>query len=231
MQRENVPVTSAQPDPRQPVFNLPPATRTLVVLNVLVFALILILPVSADDTIIALYGFAPARAFAGWAAVVDPVTYQFLHGGFTHLAVNMLGLMAFGAGVEQRLGRWRFAAFYLICGIAGAFTEFAVEPQSSEVMIGASAAISGLFGGILRLAVFQRSFWLLVVLWFVMNAATGLAGIGGEGEPVAWVAHVGGFVAGLVLYPLFARRRLAGKCRRSGDRISCAQQGGEPPCR
>jgi membrane associated rhomboid family serine protease len=211
MPRKNVPVTSTQSDPRQPVFNLPPATRTLVVLNVLVFALMWVLPDQADDAIITLYGFAPARAFAGWAAFVDPVTYQFLHGGFTHIAVNMLGLMAFGAGVEQRLGPWRFAAFYLLCGIAGAFTEFAVDPGSSEVMIGASAAISGLFGGILRLAVFRRSFWLIVVLWFAMNAATGIAGIGGEGEPVAWVAHVGGFVVGLVLFPLFARRHPTGK--------------------
>ena len=187
------------------MFNLPPATKTLVVLNILVFALMLVLPDDADDAVVALYGFAPARAFAGWTAFIDPVTYQFLHGSITHLAVNMLGLLAFGAGVEQRLGRWRFAAFYLLCGIAGAFTQFAVDPHSSEVMIGASAAISGLFGGILRLAVFRRGFWLLVGLWFVLNAATGLAGIGSEGAPVAWVAHVGGFVVGLVLYPLFAR--------------------------
>lgn len=193
------------------MFHLPPATKTLVALNVLVFALMLVLPDDADDAVVALYGFAPARAFAGWTAVVDPITYQFLHGGITHIAVNMLGLLAFGAGVEQRLGRWRFVAFYLLCGIAGAFTQFVVDPRSSEVMIGASAAISGLFGGILRLAVFRRGLWLLVVLWFVMNAATGLAGIGSEGAPVAWVAHVGGFVAGLLLYPLLARRDAKGK--------------------
>ena len=206
-----VPVTSAQPAPRQPIFNLPPATKTLVGLNLLVFALMVLLPDQAVDAVVALYGFAPVRAFTGWTAVVDPVTYQFLHGSITHVAVNMLGLMAFGAGVEQRLGRWRFVAFYLLCGIAGAFTQFAVDPRSSEVMIGASAAISGVFGGILRLAVFRRGFWLLVVLWFVLNAVTGLAGVGSEGAPVAWVAHVGGFVTGLVLYPLFARREFKGK--------------------
>lgn len=204
-------MTSAPPAQRQPVFNLPPATKALLAANVLVFALMQVLPDQAADAIVALFGFAPARAFVGWTALVDPVTYQFLHGGFTHLGVNMLGLLAFGAGVEQRLGPWRLVAFYLICGIVGAFAQFAVDPGSSEVMIGASAAISGLFGGILRLAVFRRGFWLLVAMWFLLNAVTGLAGIGSEGEPVAWVAHVGGFVAGLGLYPLFARREFKGK--------------------
>ena len=204
-------MTSANAAPRQPVFNVPPATKAVLAANVIILAVMLILPDEADDAIVALFGFAPARAFTGWSAFVDPVTYQFLHGGVTHLGVNMLGLLAFGAGIEQRLGRWRFLAFYLLCGIAGAFTQWAADPNASEEMIGASAAISGLFGGILRLAVFRRGFWLLVVLWFVMNAATGLAGVGSEGEPVAWIAHVGGFVAGLVLYPLFARREFKGK--------------------
>ena len=85
----------------------------------------------------------------------------------------------------------------------GAFAEFAVAPGSADVVIGASAAISGLFGGILRFGVFRRGFWLLVALWLVMNAVTGIAGIGGAGEPVAWIAHVGGFVAGLLLFSWF----------------------------
>jgi membrane associated rhomboid family serine protease len=204
-------VTSANAAPRQPVLNVPPTTKALLAANVIAYAVMVILPDRADDAVVALFGFAPSRALVGWSAFVDPVTYQFLHGGLTHLAVNMMGLLAFGAGVEQRLGRWRFLVFYLLCGIAGAFTQFAVDPASREEMIGASAAISGLFGGILRLSVFRRGFWLLVALWFVLNAATGVAGVGSEGEPIAWIAHVGGFVAGLVLYPLFARREFKGK--------------------
>ena len=176
----------------------------------------LLLPDAAADTAIALFGFTPARyggaaGGAVWAAIVDPVSYQFLHGGFAHIGANMLGLLAFGAGVEQRLGRWRFLAFYLLCGIAGAFAEFAAGPGSAEAMIGASAAISGLFGAILRFRAFRRGFWVLVVLWFLINAVTGVAGVGSEVEPVAWVAHIGGFVAGLVLFPLFVRREFAGQ--------------------
>ena len=204
-------MANARPAVRQPVFNLPPATKALVVANLLVFAVMLLLPDDIDDKLIDIYGFTSARVFQGWPALVDPVTYQFLHGGLTHIGVNMLGLAAFGAGVEQRLGAWRFVVFYLLCGVVGAYTQFAVAPHSPDAMIGASASISGLFGAILRLAVFRRGFWLLVALWFVTNAATGILGIGGEGEPVAWVAHIGGFVTGLLLYPLFVRREFRGK--------------------
>ncbi|HUZ75648.1 MAG TPA: rhomboid family intramembrane serine protease [Stellaceae bacterium] len=201
--------------PHQPMFNLPPMTRALLVANLVVFAVMWLLPDDAADTVVALLGFTPARYGAAgvalWPAIVDPVSYQFIHGGFAHIGANMLGLLAFGAGVEQRLGRWRFLAFYLLCGVAGAFTEYAAGPGSAEVMIGASAAISGLFGAILRFRAFRRGFWLLVVLWFLINAVTGVVGVGSEVEPVAWVAHIGGFIAGLLLYPLFVRREFAGQ--------------------
>jgi membrane associated rhomboid family serine protease len=199
--------------PHQPMFNLPPVTKALLVVNLLVFAAMLLMSDDATDRLIALLGFVPERygsiEDATWPAIVAPVTYQFLHGSFAHVGANMLGLVAFGAGVEQRLGRWRFAVFYLVCGIAGAFTEFAADPGSGEVMIGASAAISGLFGAILRFRAFRRRFWTLVVLWLLINAVTGVTGAGSEAEPVAWIAHVGGFVAGLLLFPLLMRREFA----------------------
>jgi rhomboid family protein len=204
-----------RPDPQhQPMFNLPPMTRALLVANVAVFVAMWLLPDRTTDAIVGLFGFMPARyRLAGgavWPAIVEPVSYQFIHAGFAHIGANMLGLVAFGAGVEQRFGRWRFLAFYLLCGIAGAGAEYLAGPGSGEVMIGASAAISGLFGAILRFRVFRRGFWLLVVLWLVIDTVTGIAGVGSGVEPVAWVAHIGGFVAGLLLYPLFVRREFAG---------------------
>jgi len=194
------------------MFNLPAATKALIVANVAVFALMLLLPDEWADAAVDLLGFVPARypSFTFWA-LVDPITYQFVHGGFAHIAVNMLGLAAFGAGVEQRLGRWRFILFYLVCGIAGAAAEWALDPASEDALVGASAAISGLFGGILRFAVFRRGFWLLVGLWLVMNVVAGVSGLGAGGEPVAWVAHIGGFAAGLILYPLIVPRALRGR--------------------
>ena len=202
-------MTSAPPPRRQPVFNLPPTTKALVAANLLVFAAMWLMSDAAADAIIGAFGFTPDRYMAAlsWTAIVAPLTYQFLHAGFAHVGVNMLSLVAFGAGVELRLGRWRMLVFYLLCGVAGAAVEFLLDPASNETMIGASAAISGLFGAILRFRVFRGGFWTLVVLWFVMNAVTGIAGVGSEAEPIAWVAHIGGFVAGLVLFPIFARGR------------------------
>jgi membrane associated rhomboid family serine protease len=214
MPAEGYQVHSDRALPNQPMFNMPPVTKALLAANVLVFAAMLVLPARIDEIVVETFGFTPANyggmsAFE-WPMIVAPVTYQFVHAGFAHIGVNMLALVAFGAGIEQRLGGWRFLVFFLLSGIIGAFAEFAVAPGSADVVIGASAAISGLFGGILRFGVFRRGFWLLVALWLVMNAVTGIAGIGGAGEPVAWIAHVGGFAAGLILYPLFVRRAFVG---------------------
>jgi len=207
-------VTPAAPQ-HQPMFNLPPMTKALLVVNLLVFAAMLLLPGATADRLVAVLGFVPARYASGegmtWPALVDPITYQFLHGSFAHVGANMLGLLAFGAGVEQRLPRWRFLLFYLVCGVAGALAEYAFDRQSAEVMIGASAAISGLFGAILRFRAFRRGFWTLVVLWLLVNAATGITGAGSDAAPVAWIAHIGGFVAGLLLFPLLVRREFRGQ--------------------
>jgi membrane associated rhomboid family serine protease len=204
---------SAADAPHQRMFNLPTVTKWLLAANVVIFAVMAFLPDQTTDAVVAMFGFTPARYHAGLSlpALFDPITYQFLHGGIEHVAVNMLGLVAFGAGVEQRLGSWRFLAFYLVCGVVGAFAEFAIDPHSADVMIGASASISGLFGAILRFGAFRRTFWTLVAAWLVLNAVTGIAGVGSEGVPVAWVAHVGGFFVGLLLYPLLVRPAFAGK--------------------
>jgi membrane associated rhomboid family serine protease len=206
-------VMSVTGAPRQRMINVPPVTRWLLIVNVAVFAVMAVLPDDTSDAIVGIFGFAPARYRGGLdiEALFDPITYQFLHGGIEHIAVNMLGLLAFGAGVEQRMGRWRFLGFYLVCGVIGAFTELVIDPHSADVMIGASAAISGLFGAILRFGAFKRTFWTLVAAWLVLNAVTGMAGVGSEGVPVAWVAHVGGFLTGLLLYPLLVRPAFAGK--------------------
>jgi membrane associated rhomboid family serine protease len=194
---------------RQPILNLPPMTTALLIANVMVAVARWPLPERVDQELLLLFGFLPVR-YSGvvpltWPALVAPVTYQFLHGGLTHLGVNMLGLVAFAPGVEQRLGRWRFLIFYLLCGVAGAFAQWAVGPNSFALLIGASAAVSGVFGAILRFGIARQSFWLVVAIWLVMNFVTGASGMGSS-APVAWIAHIGGFFAGLILFSLFDRR-------------------------
>jgi membrane associated rhomboid family serine protease len=196
------------PPQRQPWLNLPPMTKALLLANVAVHLLRLLLPEALDDSLLVTFGFVPARYVASlrpsWVALVDPLTYQFLHGSLAHLGVNMLALVAFGSGVEQRLGPLRYLVFYLVCGIAAAFTQFAVGPAATDLLVGASGAISGLFGAILRFRLPRRALWLLVAIWLVVNVVTGESDM--AGMPVAWIAHVGGFAAGLLLFPLFAGR-------------------------
>jgi len=150
------------------------------------------------------------------------VAHMFLHGGWAHLLGNMWMLWLFGDNVEDRMGPLRFLVFYLLCGLAAAGVHVATDPGSRVPVIGASGAISGVMGAFLvmfpraRLVVMLPPFfwWLfelpaLIYLgfWFWLQVAQGSASRGGElAGGVAWWAHVGGFVAGLALFPLFVRR-------------------------
>ena len=203
------------PPARQPIFNIPPATQWLIVANVAVHLLRLMLAPESDDAVVSLLGFVPARytepGGLGWAALVAPVSYQFLHANLIHLGVNMLALLAFGSGVERQIGGGRMAIYYLACGVASAAAHLAVYPTSLVPIIGASGAISGLFGGVLRFqfaggAGGRRGLWAVVVLWIVVNTVLGQTGMPGmEEAAIAWVAHLGGFAAGLLLFNLAAR--------------------------
>lgn len=209
------------PDPRQhqPLLNIPPATLGLLIANLVVQLVLSVLPLLLSippddviDAVIGYFGFIPARFTEvqpfEWWAIVTPITYQFLHGGWTHFLVNMVALLAFGAGVEQVTGARRMLVFSLLCGVVAAGVHFAVYPTSPVPIVGASGAISGLFGAVLRtrLALGARALWPLVALWIVMNVISGQMGMpGNPDQPIAWVAHIGGFVAGLGLIGFFRR--------------------------
>ncbi|MBI1244153.1 MAG: rhomboid family intramembrane serine protease [Alphaproteobacteria bacterium] len=151
---------------------------------------------------------------------LTPFTAMFLHGGFMHVAGNMLYLWTFGNNVEDAMGRVRFVLFYLLCGLAAAFAQAAADFESQLPMIGASGAISGVLAAYLllhpRAFVYSFAFfrfawlpaWFVLGFWIVVQVANGLIAEPGEGG-VAWWAHVGGFVAGLVLVPVFKRRDVA----------------------
>jgi membrane associated rhomboid family serine protease len=159
------------------------------------------------------------------------VTYMFLHGGWMHVLLNMLFLWVFADNIEDALGRWRFLAFYLLCGIAGGAAHTWAAPQSNVPLVGASGAIAGviaaylmirpcaritvlLFGFIpLRLASYWvLGFWVLTQIWHVLTLEKG---------DTAWWAHVGGLIAGAALITVI---RPAGvrlfECMRPGDMIA-----------
>jgi membrane associated rhomboid family serine protease len=168
-------------------------------------------------------------------AVIPLITHIFLHGSLGHLALNMLWLMVFGSGIARRLcvegvpppDRTRnmtvFLGFYLACGLAGALTHFAAHPFDPTPMVGASGAISGLMAGTLRFALrlyapmgaeygklaslWARPVVMASLLYVGLNAGTGIVGsMGIEGAAmIAWEAHIGGYVFGLIAFPLFDR--------------------------
>jgi membrane associated rhomboid family serine protease len=150
-------------------------------------------------------------------------TSMFLHGSWTHVIGNMWFLWLFGNNVEDAMGRLRFVVFYLACGLAAALAQVALSPASSVPMVGASGAISGAMGAYLVLYPGVRVYalvplgftltsvalpaWVMLGFWAAIQFFSGLgSAVEIEGGGVAFGAHVGGFLAGLVLIKLFARR-------------------------
>lgn len=164
----------------------------------------------------------------GLACATDPgrqfshlLTHMFLHGSWMHLLGNMWFLWLFGNNVEDSMGRLRFVGFYLLCGLAAAAAQIITSPGSAIPMVGASGAISGVMGGYLLLYPTVRVYtlvvlgffitsmalpaWVMLGYWFLIQFVSGWVSFAGEGGGVAFWAHVGGFVAGIVLVKLFAR--------------------------
>jgi membrane associated rhomboid family serine protease len=153
--------------------------------------------------------------------VTNLFTSMFLHGSWMHLLGNMWFFWIFGNNVEDSMGRMRFIVFYLSCGLLAAGAQVAFNPASSVPMVGASGAISGVMGAYLVLYPRVRVFtlvplgffltsialpaWLMLVYWMAIQFFGGLQSVGAAGGVAFW-AHIGGFVAGVVLIKLFARR-------------------------
>lgn len=167
------------------------------------------------------WGVVPARLSAGegWQGVL---TSQFLHGGWLHLAGNMLFLWIFGDNMEDEWGHLRFLVFYLACGAVAAVLQYAAAPMSFVPMVGASGAIAGVLGGYLLLfprarvdvffffLVFFRIIalpaWVMLGVWFALQLVGGVLSVADQGGVAYW-AHAGGFVAGMVLtLPIWLRR-------------------------
>lgn len=199
----------------------------LIALNVLIF-FVLLTRTPLAEVYVTILGVVPAR-FLNQLDLFEFLTLfssMFLHGGWVHLISNMLALYIFGDNVEDRMGSGRYLLFYLLCGLVAAFVHIAFNQDSLIPTIGASGAISGVLAAYLALfptarvitlvplfflpwfvelpAVFYLGFWFVSqLLNGVLTVMTGAQAFGG----VAWWAHIGGFLAGLVLVHLFAYRR------------------------
>jgi membrane associated rhomboid family serine protease len=177
-------------------------------------------------------GLPPGTGFPvaeGLVCLTDPgrqvshlLTSMFLHGSWMHLLGNMWFLWIFGDNVEDSMSRPRFVAFYVLCGLAAALAQVLTDPRSGVPMVGASGAISGVMGAYLVLYPRVRVFlivpigffltsialpaWMMLLYWIGLQMLSGLVATGDSAGGVAFWAHVGGFVAGVVLVKLFARK-------------------------
>jgi membrane associated rhomboid family serine protease len=219
------------PEGPQPFLRLPGAVTALAVLLLGIEGVLSLMPARAD-AILFTYGFVPARYSPSFLAAhgIDPgslpdrvlpfFTYMFLHAGWTHVIVNTIWLAAFGAAVVRRFGALRFYLFFILCGLAGAGLHLVLNWNSIAPVVGASAAISGLMAAAFRLIgregdafagpqplapVFSRRILIWSAVWIGLNIAAGISGMGaGPGiQLIAWQAHLGGYLAGLLLAGLF----------------------------
>lgn len=195
---------------------------------ILLFGWQVSLGAAGRDAVMA-YGMIPARLFGVETAQYVPhaipawattISSMFLHGGYMHLAGNMLYLWIFGDNVEDSIGRRNFVIFYILCGIAAALSQALVDPASPVPMIGASGAIAGVLGAYLLLHPranirciigFFIFFRLInVPAYLVLGGWIGLQfmSLGQIDSNVAYVAHIGGFLAGMALIPFFKKKHV-----------------------
>lgn len=206
-----------------PARRAPPVATVLIIaanLGVFVYEVMLAMQdPHAVGAFIEVHALVPGRLVADWDRVAEwktLFTHMFIHGGLAHVAGNCWFLWIFGRSVEDRLGTGKFILFYLLCGLAAAGLQIAVEPDSALPMLGASGAISGVLGAYLIMFptawIYTLVPWIVPIIpipafffligWFVFQALNGvgsmLSGADAAGG-VAWWAHAGGFTAGAIL--------------------------------
>jgi len=203
----------------------PVVTYAIISVNVLVY-LLQMAQGPLLERFIYFYGLVPARYFVPQIAdyfstgeqAFALISFMFLHGGFWHLLGNMWSLFIFGDNVEDRLGPLRYAAFYVLCGLASGLSHLLIHRYSNIPTIGASGAIAGVMGAYFILFPRARVLTLIPILfipyfieipsyfflgiWFVMQFLNA-AGSGGTAGGVAWWAHIGGFVFGMLALKIF----------------------------
>ena len=215
-----------------PARRYPFVTVTLILANVAAFIYELSLQPGDLEALLRTYGLVPAtlQAFPRAPLTVlgtlsgSLVSSTLLHGGFFHLIGNMWYLWIFGDNVEDRMGSGRFLVFYLLCGILAGVAHIAFNPSSAVPTIGASGAVAGVLGAylvsypfakVLTLVPFFFFFVvevpavLLLGFWFLVQFINGTAAFAGASDAmggVAWWAHIGGFLSGMLLITFFARK-------------------------
>jgi membrane associated rhomboid family serine protease len=211
----------------QPSYSKPVVTVCLIVMNLLVFLYEFSLDSFSQNEFIFTYGLVPDHF-----RIANVMTSMFLHGGWMHVLSNMWFLWIFGDNVEDILGHGKYLAFYLLCGVAAALAQTVANPYSRVPMVGASGAIAGVMGAYLIkfpgsqirtlafifffITTFDVPAWVMLIYWFgtqLLNGVGSIAVTQASQGGTAFLAHVGGFIAGMGLIYLmrpqqrYSRRR------------------------
>ena len=202
-----------RPGDRQKAINLPPVTAIIAALLIGIHLLREFLSPALDDQVVMNFALIPTRLTEtplSLGAVATLFTHMLLHGSWLHLLVNTGMLLAFAAGLERMLGAYRMLAIALISGLAGGLVHLVVYAHDGSPMLGASGALSGLFGAMIYIMSTRQRGWRFLAgvsaLWLAINVVMGqfgMPGLSNDGDvEIAWVAHVGGYVAGIAVIAL-----------------------------
>jgi len=213
----------------------------LIGVNALIFLYTASLGPEGMNRIFHLFGLVPARftqpEWAAWMGYPETgfytvITYMFLHGGFWHFLINSWMLWVFAVNIEDVMGSLRFLLFYLLCGVAALGVHMIFNLSSTIPVVGASGAVAGVMGAYFLLyphswvITFIPPFFVIRIpaviflgIWFIIQIISAIgAGIFSSGSGVAWWAHAGGFLAGMLLLPLFKDEKRCYYCYRAQDR-------------
>ena len=209
MRREKEKLEKKLTNAAEPMINMPPVTKYMIglILGVHILLAVVLSP-EQTDAVITHLGFIPQHFQSGSVdlyTMVSPFTHMFLHGGWMHVAMNLLMLAAFGSGVERWIGSKRMIVLFVLSGLFGAATHYVLNTGSSFPMIGASGGLSGLFAAaLIMISRGQREmggrFGILpfALIWIGLSIGFGMLG-GPDGSMIAWAAHVGGFLGGFIV--------------------------------
>jgi membrane associated rhomboid family serine protease len=218
-----------------PRLGFPSVTWTLIIINGIIFLFEIYIPKDILSQIFYAFGLVPARySLPKWAFIhglsfddyLSFLTNMFLHGGWLHIIGNMWFLYLFGSTVEDHMGHIRFMLFYFLSGIAASVTYFVIDIHSAIPAFGASGAIAGVMGAyivmfpqakivtlilILFFPIFiELSAFIYIGFWFILQVFSGTLSFASHttGGGIAWWAHIGGFISGIVLVLFFGKKHL-----------------------
>ncbi|WP_027722220.1 rhomboid family intramembrane serine protease [Maridesulfovibrio zosterae] len=212
-----------------PCLIIPYVLRGIILINIAVFIFELLLTPQARLALFHLLGVVPARFLnPEWAVAAGypengtmPLfTYMFLHSSWLHIIINMWMLWIFADNIEDAMGHWRFIIFYLACGLIAIGVQMLLDPTASAPVIGASGAVAGIMGAYLMLyphAKVLTLFPIIIIpiflripaalflgLWFALQLISGISDHFAETtQKIAWAAHIGGFIAGMIMIRFF----------------------------